>query len=137
MNKQRGFTVIELVAALMILAIVATVAAARWSTPSEFERYSYAEQVRTLFLEAQHYAVRSECHLAVTLSSEGAQLTLGDDCDGGSEPDLLQISHEKVLLLSVLARVDVSPLGNLSPMPTLTFDNGEQTTLSLETMMIN
>ena len=81
-NKQNGFTTIELIVTLIIMAILATTIIPKFFTTNGFEEFTYRNEVitkiRGIQLRAMQQTHSSECHVVLI-----NQLKLGipDDCD--------------------------------------------------------
>jgi MSHA pilin protein MshC len=81
-NKLNGFTTIELIVTLIIMAILATTIVPKFFTKNGFEEFTYRNEVitkiRGIQLRAMQQTNSTECHVVLV-----NQLKLGipDDCD--------------------------------------------------------
>ena len=70
-HAQRGFTLVELVAVLIILGIVAAVAAPRFVDTAVFSERGYADEIATSLRYARRIAVASGCNVRFTVNGAG------------------------------------------------------------------
>lgn len=70
-RQQRGFTVIELVACIIILGILAAVAAPSLFDNKTFTARGYADEVANSLRYAQRIAIASGCRVQVTVNAAG------------------------------------------------------------------
>ena len=68
---QRGFTLIELVAVLVIMGIVAAVVAPRFSNNTAFSERGYADELAAALRYARRIAVASACNVRFTVDAAG------------------------------------------------------------------
>lgn len=82
---QAGFTMVELVLVIVIIAILGAVAAPRFFDKQTFSERAYFDEVSTALRYAQKVAVASGCRVRVTLGVSGYSLTqqaaLAGHCD--------------------------------------------------------
>jgi MSHA pilin protein MshC len=67
----RGFTLVELVAVLVILGIVAAVVAPRFVDTAVFSERGYADEIATSLRYARRIAVASGCNVRFTVNAAG------------------------------------------------------------------
>jgi len=68
-----GFTVIELVATIAILAIVAALSVPTFTTPAPFAARGYAEEIGNALRQARNVAIASSCESQVIINDTGYQ----------------------------------------------------------------
>lgn len=70
-HAQRGFTLVELVAVLVILGILAAVAAPRFVGTTVFNERGYADEIAASLRYARRIAVASGCNVRFTVNGAG------------------------------------------------------------------
>jgi len=70
-HAQRGFTLVELVAVLIILGIVAAVVAPRFVDTAVFSERGYADEIANSLRYARRIAVASGCNVRFTINAAG------------------------------------------------------------------
>ena len=78
-----GFTLIELVAVLVILGIVAAVAAPRFVDTAVFSARGYADEIAASLRYARRIAVASGCNVRFTVNAAGYGAAQPTVCGGG------------------------------------------------------
>jgi len=88
----RGFTLVELIAAMIIIGILAVVVAPRWGGGSGFEERGFRDRVATALRYAQKSAIASRRTVCATFSASPAQVSFRQstanaaaDCSAGSD----------------------------------------------------
>lgn len=76
MDRQSGFTLVELVMVISILAIVAAVAVPRLFDKSDFEARGFYDQTMAVLRYAQKSAVAQRRTVCVDFSASGVSLTM-------------------------------------------------------------
>jgi MSHA pilin protein MshC len=83
-----GYTLIELVVVITILAIVAAIAGPRFFDTRVFSERGYADEVATAMRYSQKIAVASGCNVRLTITTTGydamQQVASGNRCNAGS-----------------------------------------------------
>ena len=67
----RGFTLIELVACLLILAVLTAVGGSEFLDTQPFDQRGYADEVAAALRYAQGVAVASQCNVSFTINTAG------------------------------------------------------------------
>lgn len=121
--RRHGYTVVELVVVIVVLAIVAMMAGPRFFGTRVFSERGYADELASAIRYAQKVAVASGCtvRLSITLAGYNAmqQPAAGNGCDASS-----------TAWTTPVLRTDGSPLSgsppadaNVSAAATFVFDN--------------
>jgi MSHA pilin protein MshC len=136
MDKQRGFTIVELIMVIVILGILAAVAAPRFFDRKVFDERFYFEEVLTAARYAQKLAVASGCSIKVFVDSDGYQLTYAKDCGiGATDPKINDLvadpsggdyrgDNEYHVKIDKNFTVTFDSLGTASPADSVVFGNG-------------
>lgn len=85
MNRQRGFTLVELILAVAVLAILATLIAPsflRYLRASEIQ--ASGREVTAILAQARAEAIRRNCTISATRTTGGFNFARGADCIGGA-----------------------------------------------------
>jgi MSHA pilin protein MshC len=84
----RGYTIIELVVVITILAVLAAIAGPRFFDTSRFNQRGYADEVASAIRYAQKVAVGSGCSVQLTINTSGysamQQAAVDNRCDTAS-----------------------------------------------------
>lgn len=86
-NRAAGFTVLELVATIVIVGVLAATAAPIFFNNQPFQERGYADEIASALRYARRVAVASECRVAVSISPAGYavnQHTDPDTCRAGT-----------------------------------------------------
>ncbi len=82
-----GFTLVELVTCLVIIAVLAAVAGPRFLDNQPFQQRGYVDEVETAIRYAQRVAIASRCPVAFSVGPAGYQALqqglAGGACSGG------------------------------------------------------
>lgn len=70
-SRERGFTVIELIACIVIMGVVAAMAAPAFVTLQTFRERGYADEVASSLRHAQRVAIASTCPVLVNIDAAG------------------------------------------------------------------
>ncbi len=84
MNKEHGFTIVELILVIVIIGILAAVVGPRFFTRSNFDERFYFEEALSAIRYAQKVAVASGCLVKVTVNSDGYKLEYGKGACSGA-----------------------------------------------------
>lgn len=81
----RGFTLIELVVVILLMAILMVTAAPRFFARNDFEGPAYAQELASAARYAQKLALATGCpvEFVVAASTYSLTKTAADDCSGG------------------------------------------------------
>jgi MSHA pilin protein MshC len=77
---QRGFTIIELIAVMILIGIVGAVAASRFFDRKTFDAANFADQTRTMLRYAQKVAIAQNREVYVRLDSSSVALCFNAVC---------------------------------------------------------
>lgn len=112
-RRQRGFTVIELVACIVVLGILAAVAAPSLFDNQTFIARGYADEVASSLRYAQKIAIASGCAVQVTVDAAGynarQQATLATCNGAGAWSTQVRRSDGTTLSGGTPANVNVNP----------------------------
>ncbi|PKM06909.1 MAG: prepilin-type cleavage/methylation domain-containing protein [Gammaproteobacteria bacterium HGW-Gammaproteobacteria-4] len=78
-----GFTVIELVAVIVVLGIVSAIALPRLTDRSAFQARGFEDEVLAALRHARALAVASGCEVQVSIAGDGYALNQQTGCDAG------------------------------------------------------
>jgi MSHA pilin protein MshC len=114
-DRLRGYTVIELVLVIALLAILSAVAAPRFFDNTAFDERAYADELAGSLRYAQKVAVASGCRVRADIAAASYSLTQqtpqGGHCDpsDASFPLQVQLSTGEVMSGSAPAGVTTAP----------------------------
>jgi prepilin-type N-terminal cleavage/methylation domain-containing protein len=83
---ERGFTLLELIASITILAILAAVALPRVVAASPFQQRGYADVVTATLRQARAMAIASDCTVRFTINRAGYSVAQRDAVGGHCAP---------------------------------------------------
>jgi MSHA pilin protein MshC len=83
-SSQRGFTLIELIACVVILGILAAIAAPRFVTMQAFTERGYADDFASSLRYARRIAIASSCRVQVTIDAAGYAARQQASCNSGA-----------------------------------------------------
>ena len=75
-DKQRGFTMVEMIMAIVIVGILAAIVAPRFSDNNVFQSRGFADQVQATLRYAQKAAIAQHRLVCVALTSSSVTLTI-------------------------------------------------------------
>jgi MSHA pilin protein MshC len=81
---QQGFTLVELIAVIIVVGILGAVAAGRFLGRSSFDSVAYADQTASLLRYAQKVAVAQNRNVYVRLNASGIALCYEPGCAPGN-----------------------------------------------------
>lgn len=96
MQRQAGFTLVELVTVLVILGLISAYALPRFFDLQRFDDRGFYTEVLNATRYAQQYAVATNCDVKITLNSNDYNLKLhdGTNCSGAfNTPVLSPVSY--------------------------------------------
>lgn len=77
---QRGFTMIELIAVLIIIGVLGAIAATRYFDRTSFDADTFTDQTRAMLRYGQKLAVAQNRNVFVRLDGKSVALCFDDDC---------------------------------------------------------
>lgn len=112
-HEKNGFTLVELIAVLVVLGIVSAVVAPKFISIDDFENRSYFDEVATANRYAQKLAVASGCDVQVRMDAAGLLIRQRTNCDttSGFSRDLILPGKDTAI---------IPPLGSTSIIPATT-----------------
>jgi MSHA pilin protein MshC len=120
-KRMRGFTLIELVATLVIIGILAGIAVPQFFDNRSFAERGYVDEVASTLRYARRVAIATSCEVAVTFTPAGygaAQRTTINDCDARSGGWNTPVLRSDGSILRGIAPKDVV----LTPASTIVYD---------------
>jgi len=81
-GRYQGFTLVELIACIVIIGVLAAVAGPRFFDFLPFQQRGYVDELAAAIRYAQRVAIASDCSVAFTVNATGYSATL----QGGSGP---------------------------------------------------
>jgi MSHA pilin protein MshC len=118
-----GYTIVELVAVIVILAILAAIAGPKFFGTKVFSERGYADEVASAMRYAQKVAVASGCNVQLTITAAGysaaQQAALGNTCNSASASWTTPVKRVDGALLSGTPPSDA----NVNTSATMVFNN--------------
>jgi prepilin-type N-terminal cleavage/methylation domain-containing protein len=111
---QRGFTLVELIACVIILGILTAVAAPNLIDTRAFAIRGYADEVVSSLRYARRVAAASNCDVQFTFNAAGYNARLQTACNAG-------VWNRNVLKTDGLALTGATPAGVVAPAAVLVF----------------
>lgn len=106
MHRQSGFTMVELIAVIVVIAAISVTVTQRLIPASTYQLQAARDQLVTAFVAAQQRAmVRSA---AVRITTSGSQVNILEDTDSDGIPDASIILAGQSYPLSLQASANVS-----------------------------
>ena len=69
-TRDRGFTLVELIAVIVIMGILALAAAPRFFAPNPFAQRAYSDELRAAIAYAQKHAIASGCDVRIRVLAD-------------------------------------------------------------------
>jgi prepilin-type N-terminal cleavage/methylation domain-containing protein len=117
----RGFTLVEVVATLVILAILAAVAVPRMFDSQTLNQRGYIDEVASALRYAQRIAIASNCQVSVVIGAAGYAASQRDteaNCNNSGAPWTTPVRHADGSTLSGTAPGEIT----MDPVATIVFD---------------
>lgn len=132
LGQQGGFTIVELVLVLVIVAILGALAGPRFFDNTAFDQRAYLDELASSLRYAQKVAVASGCHVRADIAAGGYSLTLQAAQAGHCDP--ADTSFPLPVLLSTGQTMSgTAPSGVVvSPAITLVYDALGRTNLAAD-----
>ncbi len=85
-SRERGYTIVELVLVIVIVAILGSVAGPRFFDNVAFDERAYSDELAVSIRYAQKVAVASGCRVRVTIAADGYSLSQQSSQAGHCNP---------------------------------------------------
>jgi MSHA pilin protein MshC len=82
-HQSRGFTVVELIACIVIIGILAAIAGPKFFDNKPFSERGYADEIAAAIRYANNIAVASGCDTSINITTSGYQLQQRASCTTG------------------------------------------------------
>ena len=79
-QRQKGFSLVELITVVVLLAIIAVAAFSRMSGFGSFEQKAFFDEITNALRYAQKLAISTGCSVQVVLTASSYALKQGDSC---------------------------------------------------------
>ncbi len=118
-SRSRGYTIVEVVLVIVILAVLATVAGPRFFNDAAFDERGYYDELVSALRYAQKVAVASGCRVRVDITattfSLAQQAPAGGHCDptDASYPVQVRLSTGEIMSGTAPGNVTVAPATSL------------------------
>lgn len=83
-RSQRGVTIVELIAVLVIIGVLGAIAASRYFDRTSFDADSFSDQTRAMLRYGQKLAVAQNRPVFIRISTDRTQLCFDPDCKAAS-----------------------------------------------------
>lgn len=118
-HSRRGYTVVEVLLVVVILAIVASVAGPRFFDNTAFDERAYYDEVVSALRYAQKVAIASGCNVRVSVTASTYSLSQQAAQAGHCNPN--DVSYSTAVFLSTGEAVTGSAPASVSAIPAVTF----------------
>jgi MSHA pilin protein MshC len=83
-RRQTGFTLVELIACLVVLGVIAAIAAPNFFDHQTFVARGYADDLASSLRYARRIAVASSCNVRLTIDAAGYSAWQQESCNSGA-----------------------------------------------------
>jgi MSHA pilin protein MshC len=140
MKLQRGFTMVELIAVMVIVGIVAAVAAPKFMSADAFKSHGFRDQIISTLRYAQKAAIAQHRYVCATFTSSSVALTYGSNSSclsgtltGPSGPYNLTTPSGSISLTASVSPLSFDDVGRPNATDSIKVTNETAITVEAET----
>ncbi len=92
-SQQRGFTLVELILVIVLLAIISAIALPRFFNQSSFKERVFFDDTLNAVRYAQKIAVATGCNIRFSVSANSYSVLKDNSCNSGSFSSNIPVKH--------------------------------------------